>query len=167
MAELSTTIVVQFSDDDTEGGYIAAEVDSRADGLNDGNTSFVPGDIIFFLVFLNSKTDVEQVITSGGSVNLSSSFNIQYEEFVTFDNKRGASIAHPALAINSFEWYGNNLGNITIANDEVSLIIGEKGVGVAKVTYTSKVYAYDLASPLVMNGETKFQIVVVVIGKLK
>ena len=89
MAGLATTIVVQFTDDITKGertGLIQAEIDSRADGLNNGDTSFEPGDIVFFLVYMNSMTEIDQIISSGGSINSSGSFNVQLEEFITFDN---------------------------------------------------------------------------------
>ena len=78
-----------------------------------------------------------------------------------------ASVSKPILGLTSVEWYGNDLGNLVIAEDEKTLIAGQKGVGVAKVNYTAKAHAYNLASPLLMNGETKFQIAIVVIGKLK
>ncbi len=170
MGDLATTLVVQFTDDttkeDEKAGYISAEVDSRADGLNKGDTSFEPGDMVFFLVYMNSVTSIDQIITSGGAVNSAGSSNVQIEEYITFDNSKESSVGKPILGITSVTWYGNNLGNLTIADDEITLIAGRKGVGVAKIVYTAKAHAYVLASPASINGETKFQIAIVVIGKL-
>ena len=167
MGSLNTTLVVQFDDQTGEDdGFLSAEIDSRENGLNNGDTSFEPGDPVHFLVFINNLTTIDQILPSAGSIYPAGSFNIDVEEYVTFARTKNASASKPIIGPLSVTWFGNSLGNVSVGNDGVTLIAANEGVAVARLNYSAKAHAYRLSSPLSLGGETKFSVAIVIIGKV-
>lgn len=157
---VTTSIVVQFSS--SSGSVLTAEVDSREDGLNNGKTSFSPGNTAKFLVFKSDNVTIDSMVSSAGTLSPAGSGTYEVEEWVTFSNTAETSVSKPVASGFSYEWFGTSLGTITAS--ETSLRVESKGVAVAKVKYQSKYLAYALASPASLNGESEFQIVVFISG---
>lgn len=158
---VTTSIVVQFSQN-SAGGSLSAEIDSREDGLNQGKSSFAPGDRAFFLLFKSSDVAVDSVVASGGSISSAPGGLYDVEEWLTFADATEANLSKPMYSGFTYQWYGNNLGAVTVSGNKVTA--PTKGVGVLKVTYKAAYDAYSLASPATMNGKSEFQIAVLVKG---
>lgn len=163
---VTTSIVVQFSAG-SSGDSLSAEVDSREDGLNQGKTSFAPGDTPVFLLFKSSDSVIiDAVIPSAGAISpvlvdpLLGLYDV--EEWVTFADTTEASLQKTVYSGFTYLWYGNNLGTVTVSGNK--LVCAVKGVGVLKVKYKAKYVPYSLASPSLLNGKSDFQIAVVVKG---
>lgn len=161
MASVSTSIVVQFSQG-SSGGSLTAEVDSREDGLNLGKTSFSPGDTARFLVFSSSDVTIDSVVSSAGTITPLGEGMYLVEEFLTFADTIEATTNKVPYSNFISQWYGTNLGSVTVKGNTVTATT--KGVGVLKVSYKAKYNAYALASPSHINLKNEFQIVVVVKG---
>lgn len=159
-SSIVTTLVVQFSS--STGASLSAEIDSRPDGLNLGNTSFLPGDTAYFLVFPSGGAVIDNVITSVGGVAGSGTVTYPVEEFITFANTNKATLSKESSGGFTSQWYGSNLGAVTVNGNQVKA--ATSGVGVLKVNYNATAYAYGLNSPTDVNGKTSFQILVVILG---
>ena len=164
----STTIQIQFGNGATSlaGAVLAAEVDSRSNGLNSGKTSFNAGATAWFLVYKSDNVVVTSVDCSAGSIGTGTSIPITKTEDVTFTNSATDSLRFPANSIVSVQWLGRDLGAITLGDDKTTLTIPEAGLGIAKVTYITTGYPYSLTAPATLNGLTDFPIAVLVTGDL-
>lgn len=158
---VTTSIVVQFSQG-TAGGSLSAEVDSREDGLNGGKSSFLPGQTAYFLIFKSPDVVLDAVLSSAGVLNDVGEGLMDVEEWLTFSDASEVSTSKRVESGLSYQWYGNNLGAVTVSGDK--LVAQTKGVGVLKVTYKAKYRAYGLSSPALINGKSEFQIAVLVKG---
>lgn len=160
---VTTSIVVQFSSSGSaSASSLSAELDSRPDGLNQGKTSFLPGDTAAFLVFKGPAVILDSVLASGGAVGLIGEGLFEVEEWLTFANAKEANTAKQVFSDFQYQWFGNNLGLVTY---DGSVVTAENsGIGMLYVTYKAQYVAYRISSPSLMNGKTSFQIVVVVSG---
>lgn len=164
MADITTSIVVQFSTNGSGsgGGSLSAQLDDRPTGLNGGTTGFKPGDSPAFLVFKSSDVILDSVVASAGGVVNAGAGSYTVEETITFANSDTASLSKPFASGGLVTWYGNNLGGLTFSGNSVRA--STKGVAVAKVSYQANYVAYRLNSPSVLGGSTNFSIIVVVVG---
>lgn len=158
---VSTSIVVQFSQN-AAGGHLSAEIDSRDTGLNKGNTSFIPGDTAYFLLFKSPDVIIDALAVSAGSLVSAAGGLYDVEEWVTFADVLEMTPSKPITSGFSFQWFGNNLGPITVVGGVMRCAI--KGIGVAKVKYQSQYTGHGIASPSTLNGLSDFQIAALVKG---
>jgi hypothetical protein len=162
---ITTSIVVDFNLGDTSG-ILTAEIDDREDGLNKGNTSFLPGQAAGFLVYKTSNVAYETPVISAGSLQSVGSGTRQVvNEFLTFAGSTRASTKYPVTGGLSMSWVGAS-GGVTGLLDENNIVIisGEKAVGVLKVSYTTSFDKYVLQSPVTLSGLKEFPIVIFVSG---
>lgn len=163
MADVKTTIVVQFSQQNAGGGsQLTAEIDSREEGLNAGKTSFAPGDSASFLIFKTPNVTIDSVQASAGGLTPLGNGLYAVDEFLNFADEAEASLSKPYYSGAAFTWYGANLGTITFLDGRAR--IATPGVGVARVTYNAQYTAYSLNSPPTLAGSNNFPILVVVKG---
>ena len=162
MANVTTSLVVQFGSDTDAASYtLTAELDSRPDGLNGGNTSFVGGDSPFFLVYKSDDLALSFITTQGG-IRSSGTVTTEVTQWVTFTNSKSVRLSKPPLGSVSLEHFGGDTGANVVGED---VVLSEPGVAVYKATYDSKAYAYQMTNiPTTINGETSFQVVVVITG---
>ena len=159
---ITTSIVVDFDPGDGEG-VLTAEVDSRQDGYNDGETSFRPGDSPAFLVYKSSNVTVTDMIVSYGSIDGLGSGTSQEVENLSFAMEREVSPGKPITSGFSSKWLGADGGAVT--QTETKLTGANKVVAVLHVEYTSAFTAYRLTGvPTTLNGETTFSIVIYIAG---
>lgn len=154
------------------GGYLAAELDDRPDGLNGGRTSFAPGDTVYFFVFHSDDVAIAAVTASAGSV---------YQEFLSiggdgaerlprtieipFVNTDRATLPLPALAILSHEWLGRSLGGLRLI-DERTVEVAAPGVGVARAVINTRGWPFRLVTPaLVLEADENYPIIVHILGE--
>ncbi len=163
--EVTTTLVVNFSAG--EGGdVLIAEIDSREDGFNGGNTRFGAGDQPVFLIFKTDNVTIDLITPSAGLIQNVGIEDIVFEETLTFAKERQATIQKPAQTgiLDSFKWIGNDLG-IPVLSDPRTVTIPTDGVGVLKVTYTSRALVRRLTNITVpLNGETEFVVLILIEG---
>lgn len=169
MATVTTSIVIEFDSGDADVEYIfSAEVDSREDGLNNGNTNFKPGDPVYILLHRTDNTVVDGIITTHGVVNAAGNgtyaIEDQYAQFISDDN---VTVNKPIHSGFSGRWLGNDLGTIQVLNQSKIKIAtpptDEHYVGVYKYDYTTDYESYVLQhNPF--SDETSYQIIVYIYG---
>lgn len=158
MAEnVTASLVVSFDTRGSDTSTMSVEVDSRENGLNNGDTQFDPGDQVWCLLYKTDDVTVTGFYTSTGSMVAKGYEDIVVEEFVAFPMDREATLSKPAIGPVSYLWVGNNLGNITVEN-QTKLTAATEGVGVAKVNYTTRGYKYLYSSPSTVAGLTVFDV---------
>ncbi len=166
MTDVTATLVVQFSSSADAGESLQAEIDSRTDGLNQGDTTFGAGDQPGFLIFLTPNVTLNLITPSTGVIQTLTAENITFTETLTFAKKKQATVTKPIfnLALDSFKWLGTNLGNPTVV-DSKTVSVPTEGVGVLKVTYTAQALRRRLTSVTVpLNGETDFDVLILIEG---
>lgn len=167
---VSATIQVSFGEGSDAGvdGHLSASIDDRATGLNGGDTSFLPGDTAYFLVFKSDNVAYDTPIASAGSIVAASlpSGYVEKEEDISFADADSGSLSVPASEILSYQWMGRSLGDLTLQPDKMTVTASAKGVAVARVTYRAPCSAHGLQSPSSLNGLTDFSILVFIRGHL-
>jgi hypothetical protein len=148
------------------GTHLSAEIDGRETGLNNGETSFAPGDTAHFLVYKSANVTYNAPITSGGTIGSGGALAVNHEEFISFADTDTASLSVPVASLGAITWFGNSLGALTLGEDKMTLKASAKGVAVARVNYTANADAYSLTSPATLGGETDFSILVFLLGQV-
>ncbi len=161
---VTTSLVVQF-DATNSSGKLAAEIDSRPAGYNNGKTSFAPGDQPAFLIFKSADVTIDSVVPSAGAIADLVGGTITVEEMIEFADTDTASLSKACdSGITTSKWLGTSLGAVTLVGDS-QLVAAVKGVGVLKVTYQARFVAKRLVSvPAVLNGETTYEVLIVITG---
>lgn len=163
MSEVTASLVVQFAGDGA--GILQAEIDSRPAGYNNGRTSFVPGDQPAFLVFKSVNVEVTDVTPSAGNIVALGTGTMQVSELLQFANADEVTLSKPYHSGMVAKWLGTSLGSVALVGDS-KLRSASKGVGVLKVTYNARFLAYRLSGvPTVLNGETEYEVLIVVTGE--
>lgn len=166
---VTANITVSFGDQDAGGGangHLSAEIDSRPDGLNNGVTSFAPGDTAHFLVFKSANVTYDAPVASAGSISGGASgISVEKEQDLQFADSDTASLSVPATGIVSTTWMGTSLGSLSL-QDPTTVKASAKGVAVARVKYTCAADAFGLTSPATLGGLTDFSILVFILGHI-
>lgn len=174
MGTIVTASLVVNLDGGASSSILTAEIDGYADGLNNGNTSFAAGDQVGYLLFQTDDVSLLDHLTTSGTIVYKGTRDIPIEEFVAFNNSREASPSKPIISgWQTPVWYGTDLGNISVQNQSSLLVTPPDPtnppkyyVGVAKISYVTRAYQYQLATPSQLNGEAVFSILVFVAGKV-
>ena len=165
---VTASLTVSFNETETSGdGYLSWEVDDREEGLNDGDTSFSPGDDAFLLLFKESNVKLNETFTSGGTLAPYGGDQI-YElrdkkaEYITVTNSNTANLPKPAnMGTPSLSWLGKKkkinpkgkeklemkktkIGTREVTS-EVTIDLGTEMVGVIKAEYDSRAVGYKLS----------------------
>jgi hypothetical protein len=159
MAEvIVATLNVSFSDEsDGTQGVLKLEIDDRENGLNGGDTSFSPGDDVYYFLFKDSNVDVlDHQVTAGGKTSQGSDTK-SLDENITFSNSDTASLSYPPDGAVTLQWLGRSfeiLGedvylNTTlpeITHSELKMPGGKKIVGILNCVYDSTGSLYKLSN---------------------
>ena len=147
---ITASVVVQFTKGDS-GGVLVVEVDGRepsAGGLNGGNSSFLPGDTAYLLLYKSPTVVIDWVESSLGAIYAGQLVSIAQEEDITFADTTEATIQYPAGFLDSYTWLGRNLGTVSLTNDNQLRIptpaAGDHACGVCRVKYTTEARVYTL-----------------------
>lgn len=169
---VTTSLVIQFEIEDGGDGeitasdlYLSAEIDSREDGLNNGDTSFQPGDSPAFLVFADPRLSLT-FLTTSGSLQFVGGGDIPVDEFVTFGYSETASLEKlPTSGLSMSVVAGSAPG---LARGEgTELTCTEKAIAVVHARYNAAYNAYRLVGvPTLLDGEASFPVVIVIIGRM-
>lgn len=168
MAE-SATIVVQFGEGVTLlEGHLSAELDTRPSGLNAGRTTtFNPGSNVYLLTYRTANVRIAETLSSAGTCSLHSTLTLSKTEDLFFKSGKTASLGKPLKTGETLtvEWFGPNLGTLTVKEDRMTIEAANSGVSIARVTYSTQAEAYALTSPTSINGRTVYPILVVIKGQ--
>ena len=145
MSDVTASLVIAFTpDSESESAVLVAEVDSREDGLNNGDTTFRPGDPVYYLTYAGQNVSIAQQIATAGGIASVGGGNRQVTETVTWANVRDASVSYPVSGGLSVAWQGRNPGKASLSGDK-TLRLPSAGVGVAEVTYSTTYQAWRLS----------------------
>jgi hypothetical protein len=168
----TTTIQVQFGSESAydSGAHLSAEIDDREGGLNNGNTQFNPGDTAWILVYTSANIEVTETASSAGTIGVGGVETVSKTTDVTFARETEGRINVPATGIESVVWLGENLGNLTLGADSITVTAEREGVAIGRVTYTAQAQAYSITSPASLSAGgltiTDFPILVLIVGDL-
>lgn len=161
---VTTSLVVSFTRSGNGGGILSAEIDSRQDGFNSGNTSFAPGNQPAFLIFKSSDVEIDEITPSAGEISDLGTGTMSVTEIIKFANVAEATLSKPVASGLTVKWLGNDLGAVTLVGEN-KLVVAAPGVGVLKVTYNAAFLAKKLVNvdnPL--NGETEYEVLIYIEG---
>ncbi|MCK9622772.1 MAG: hypothetical protein M0R47_19830 [Methylobacter sp.] len=165
----SATITVKFTNPDAAAAanaHLSAEVDSRAAGLNSGRSSFIPGSIAYVLVYKSANVALVPAQTSAGSFSYGGTVSVQHTDELSFADVAAATLNVPADSIVSYKWLGRDLGAPVVGVDGKTVSVPTMGVGVLSITYNATATIGALASPMSVNGEVDFSILVLIKGEV-
>ncbi len=165
----TASVTVQFTKDEDSSAILTAEVDARPEGMNGGNTSFLPGvDDPVILIFKSADVIVDSITTSIGtltpvSVGAPYAVGEGNDGFLLFANERSKNLSYPNNAGFSSQWYGTSGGVVTDTETQVS--IPADVVAVLKAAYTANYAAYKLTNvPAEINGSSEFPVIIYIAG---
>ncbi|MBF0097503.1 MAG: hypothetical protein HQM04_16700 [Magnetococcales bacterium] len=125
-------------------GSVQVEIDSRPDGLNQGVSSWVPGDTAYFLVYATPNARVLSVSSSFGEVTMVGPVEVQHEEELVFEHSDSAQLSHPCTAITQIAWSGEGLGNVAVAANGTGIKADRSGTVAVRVWYNAVPVVYRL-----------------------
>lgn len=166
MGVVTATVTIQFTGNN---GKLSAEVDSRADGPNNGKTSFSPGDDVYLLVRRSSDVSVAGYASLGTVTKVGNVLGIDERQVLTFPRTRAAELSQePSGAVNIL-WLGNGLGGHNVKGTTLSLTdeydTSNPPVGVAIATYESSGESWKLSNlPSTVSGKSSYEVLVVLVG---
>lgn len=158
---IKASLVIDFGALDSEEALVAAELDAE---MNNGKTQFSAGDQIYFKVYTEENYEVH--VTSGSVLKTDTSESESIEkELLTFIGEARASAQKLVKAIDSFTWFGTELGTITrVGSPKVQDVKaangGEGQYGVCHINYTSEFDRWMLQAPVGIS--TPYAILVVI-----
>ncbi|MEO5330561.1 MAG: hypothetical protein H7839_00950 [Magnetococcus sp. YQC-5] len=146
-------------------GYLAVELDARAEGPNHGKTFFSGGDTAHLLVSTGPGVKRTTAKSSAGSLLDGAWAIIEQTQDVVFSNTGTALLDKPADSIESVVWIGNDLGVLTLEVDKRTLSAEKVGVAIARVRYKILTQSLSLTVPGTVGGLSDFQVQVSLAGE--
>ena len=171
MAEITTSIVIQFTQGD-EDAILTAQVDSREDGRNGGNTNFFPGQVVYYLITKTDNVRVTKQTASAGYISFVENSIEDVEEFLTFANESEASTSNPIYGSYSTKWLGR-VPNATLVKSSPTTFRLQSSdgsavdaVAVLKINYKVLHIVYKLSGlGSTLSGESSYEVVISIIGE--
>lgn len=166
MSIITASLTTEFVDEDETGelpGILHAEWDTRTDGLNNGKTSFRPGDSRVFLEFASSNVTVTNRLKTAGALASagSGSFLVGTDEqrqWLDFDiDNQIATLQYPISSGFTYTWHGASLGTPQVIDYGTKIKVAidpsnTTALGVLEVRYTAQYRAWRLANvPTTVN----------------
>lgn len=161
MAEvIVATLNVSFDADADTGdaqGVLKLEIDDREDGLNNGDTSFAPGDDAYYFLFKDDNITIHEHETTAGGKTAQGTGTKDIDENITFTNSDTSSLGYPPNGTVSMQWLGRSFeisGTTVRANtavpevdgSELRMAGGKKVIGLLNCTYEAQGDLYKLSN---------------------
>jgi hypothetical protein len=153
---VTASLTISYSVESEASEGLVLEVDDRENGNNGGNTSFVPGDTVYYLLYqaTDITTDIHFVTagTSSSAADVLGGYR-EVEEYLTFTDANSASLQYPASGTVTMDWQGTYLRmdgrtgapQISIRNQQ-TVQLNCKVVGLLKCTYRANYSVFRLAN---------------------
>ena len=109
MAEIIVaTLNVSFDADETDGGQgvLKLDIDDREDGGNAGDTSFAPGDDVYYFLFKDTNVTVLDHVTTAGGFSGQGKGTKEIDENISFSNSDTSSLGYPPQGSVTMKWLG-------------------------------------------------------------
>lgn len=154
--------------DGRPNGLFRAELDSRPTGLNNGLTSFFPGEKPYILLYRASFVELVSTIFSmdGLSLHRVADQEVEITQSLRFEESSTATLSAPFVSEVSAVWMGRSLGNLAVS-DASTITAVSSGTAICLYTYKSVAQAYRLEGvPQSVNGLTEFDILVSFYGRV-
>lgn len=162
---VTASLVVQFGGDDADEGLLKAEIDSREHGFNNGDTSFVPGQPVYYLVYTGAGVALTRHLSTLGAISSLGRRSREVEEVVTFADEREARLSYPVAGSLNIDWMGGAPGTAQLRGED-RLVLPDPGLGIATVTYQSEFTVYRLGNlPSTVNGKADYSVLIVLVGE--
>ena len=172
MASIVTNLVVQFGTTGTTDSVLSAEVDSREDGHNAGNTSFTPGQTVYYLISKTSDVRILSQETTAGRLTYVTTESFTEIETLHFAKESSASVRNPISGSYTTKWLGTVPAASVSLSSEVTFVLKDsagdevKGLGVLRVEYQRTVDVYSLSGlPSSLNGEDQYDVIIYITGE--
>lgn len=173
---ITTSFTITFGSGGGGGAVLKAEVDDRTDGLNGGNTNFMPGDKVGWLLFKTTQGS-NAVTVTGKKSSLGSivpagtgTGSKEVKEFLQFANEATASLGYPCPGnIKSMTWVGTSYGEVVKVDETTVKISKFEGkpdnpvAGVLEIVYDSPCETYYLENTL-LEGRSTYDALIVIVG---
>lgn len=166
---ITTSITVSFRNPalDAAQGLFKAEIDTRADGFNGGNSTFPPGTPVGILVFVAQNLRVIDARSSSGGLSrgsdpgvfwVGSDNELDDREYVAFDyENREQQLSYPVLGSFSADWVGGpGLGAARLINSGTTVAVDvtdERDVGLLELRYRARFELWILRNAALTAGE--------------
>lgn len=144
---ITAHIVVPFASD--EDVNVVVEIDDREDGLNQGKTTFAPGQDAYILAFLPDGWSIASVTVTAGTIGYVKGDSKAVEQYLEFPNTDDSTLSYPFSNTFQYTWLGAAPGILTLVNqfrvvlpprtqDPLSGAFDpEYRIGIAKINYNS------------------------------
>lgn len=155
---MATNITITFKALTDSKTDLTIELDKDRNGKK---TAFTYGDEVFFRVYGKAEHTVK---STDGIIKSYGVFTEDRKELVEFLEKNTATLNKKIRILNSFKWFGNNLGAISKISDKEIKIekVDYKNdlFGIAEVNYTTDYHLYSLT--LTQKNEAEYPVLVIV-----
>jgi hypothetical protein len=166
---ITATLVVNFAREAGSQSMLVAELDSypKAEGgLNNGKTSFAPGDAPAYLVYHTEDVQIVEHAASLGLISSLGSRTVEVVEFLQFPKTKEVSLSKPALSMPDLTWIGNSLSGGKLGPLGTSLLFASEGVAVCRAVYEARAYQFKLNNvPSEVGGLTEFEALIYIAGE--
>lgn len=137
---ISATLTVNVDESKSDGGSLSAWIEPC---LNDGKSSFKPGDTYFFLVTVPANASNLRVssINYGSASLTGKTVAFPKQDTLEFDDAYEATLSNPADSGFSSKWDGvSTCGAWTLGADKVTVTTKTRGDGTLLVDYNTTAY---------------------------
>lgn len=145
---ITTSLVVQFTDPvaaEEANAVLIAEIDSRNDGLNSGNTTFTLGSDVGFLIY-NSPNVEFSIETTAGSITSFQDVTIPKSEFLTYANSNSATLDKPPEGTVTITQVGGTIRSWSNDQSTVTPDTDENVLAVIKAEYDTVAHERKLVN---------------------
>lgn len=163
--EITATLVVNFgAEAAANNDALVAEVDNRETGLNDGKTSFNPGDDVWILLYPSTNVVLNEPVTSWGDLILRAGTEyVEKEQDIQFVDEIEGRVTYPMLSGFLPSFIGRDASPVSQTGELTLQIAQPKDVEhwarVLRVNWTAEARAYRLTNTFI-SGFDSYQIVV-------
>jgi hypothetical protein len=146
MGQVTASVTVNFGGGgtaDTGQNTFSAEVDSRPEGFNKGNTTFYPNDTVYILLYKGSGVTSVTASSSAGSVSSYSTATVSKTETITLANTREFRTSCPITGSYTITWYGTSPS--VSKQGENLFVTASNAIAVGSITYDTTASVYTLS----------------------
>lgn len=145
-----------------DAGKVAIELD---EDMNQGKTQFAYGSKAYFQVYADPGLTVD-IIKTDGTLTSEGVGTRLFDEQVQFIDAQTAELGKPIRSIESYQWYGQNLGTITKTGiyqikcaQAPNISLGK--IGIANVSYKADFTRYAISVP--NKGVPEYPVLIVAV----
>lgn len=145
MKIVTTSVTIGFTKNEQTDANFSAEVDTRDNGLNEGNTSFKPGDSVGILLYKGLTIANVKGTPTSGLLTEGALIDVEQEETISFANEDSFSARYPVNSgTASIEWY-STAPTVTIPTTGSAFTTANKVIAVGLLKYKTKAQVWTLS----------------------